>query len=1100
MKCSRCEHDNLASAKFCQECGEALVRKCSACGAALAMAAKFCHECGAPTRIGEVAPNPPAATVPPTGERRQAAVLFADISGYTALCARSDAEQVQAMLGRFFGSMDLVVTSYGGRVIDQIGDAVMAVFGAPVAHGNDAERAVRCALDMHKAAAGLPDCDGQPLRLHIGLASGEVVAAKIGTGASSKYSVTGDTINLAARLDALASEGETLISEELHNSVVTAIEAHPLGEHLVKGFAAAMPVWKVLGLREAQTERLPLVGRRAELAQVIGALDAVREGGTGLSIFVRGDAGIGKSRFVAELRTRALQSGFEVPIGRVLDFGVGKGEDAIPTVLRMVLKVDAQADEAARRRAVNIALESGLIEGDEELFVNEWLGLVQPVKLKPVFDAMPNTSRVRRAGETLTALLRRAASRQAMLITVEDIHWAPADLLPHLAAITRAAEGAPLILVLTSRIEGDPLDKAGRAALQACPLLTIDLAPLRTQDAQLMARALMRETSEFTAQCIARAEGNPLFLEQLLRARREPEAASVPPTIQSLVLERVDRLAAHDRSTIQAASVLGKRFTFESLQAIVGGAAVTCDGLLAADLIRPDGSGFLFAHALIQDAVYASTLKSVRRHLHSQAAAWFGEAEPVLQAQHLDRADDPSAARAYLAAALYEIERFRFESALQLAERGATLAATLPVAGDTTACELALMRAEALREMGRSTESIDGFRAATELAQTDLQRCHAWMGVAAGNRITGAFDDAMHALRQAQPIAELLDLPTESSKIHHMRGNLLFAQGKVTECNAQHQLALEHAVRNGNVECEAQALSGLGDAQYALGQMHSALAYFQRCVALCAGRAWVRIEGPNRCMTGHCLWYLNRLHEAVEEARHACDEAKKYGGLPVQVFAQTSLAQFFTELGSIAEAERACGEGLALARVTGSRRYEALNLLLLADLRLQQGRRDEARQHLEVALGLARDTGMGFIGAALYGRLARVAIDPDERAHALREGEALLNGPCLSHCHLWFYRDAIEACISAADWDSGSRYAAALQAFVDPDPLPWALLIVARYRALQDLVLDRHGEQTVERLMQLRLQVNSAGLGWALDAMDEALAQLLNGPKDPRKN
>lgn len=1094
MKCSRCEHDNPAAAKYCQECGEALVRKCSACGAVLALTAKFCQECGAPARMEGVAPDRPAVAAPfspvsAAGERRQAAVLFADISGYTAQCARNDAEQIQEMLGRFFASMDLVVSSYGGTVIDQIGDAVMAAFGAPVAHGNDAERAARCAIDMHKAAAGLMDCDGQPLRLHIGLASGDVVAARIGTGASTKYSVTGDTVNLAARLDALASDGETLISEEMQTATSATIESLALGERLIKGFADPKPIWKVMGLREARAEQLPLVGRHAELSQVIGSLARAREDGTGLTVFVRGEAGIGKSRLVAEFRARALQSGFEVPLGRVLDFGVGKGEDAIPTVLRAVLKVAGQADAVARQLAVRTALETGLIEGDEELYINEWLDIVQPVGLRTVFDAMDTMSRSRRADETLTAVLRRAASKQPMLITIEDIHWAPADLLSHLTAITRAAEVAPLILVLTSRIKGDPLDKAGRAALQACPLLTIDLAPLCVQDAQHMARDLAQEASGFTAQCIARAEGNPLFLEQLLRARREPAAPSVPPTIQSLVLERVDHLAAQDRGLIQAAAVLGKRFTLESLHAIVGGTGVSCEEMLAADLIRPDGPGFLFAHALIQDAVYASTLKSVRRHLHRKAAAWFGLAEPVLQAEHLDRAEDPGAARAYLGAALHEMERFRYESALQLAERGAKLAVKAPAADDPTACELVLLRAETLRELGRSADSIDGFRAATELAQTEIHRCHAWMGVAAGDRITGAFDDAMFALSQAQPIAERLDLPTERSKIHHMRGNLLFAQGKVMECNAQHQLALEQAVRNGNVECEAQALSGLGDAQYAQGRMHQALACFQRCVALCAGRAWVRIEGPNRCMTGHCLWYLNRLREAFEEARRACDEAKRYGGASVQVFAQISLAQFFTESGHIAEAEQACDEGLALARASGSRRFESLTLLWLADLRLQQGRSDEARQHLDVALELARETGMGFIGAALYGRLARVAIDRDERAHALREGEALLKGPCLSHCHLWFYRDAIEACIAAADWDIGSRYASALEAYVGPEPLPWALLIAARFRALQGLMLDRDRKLTVERLVQVKMQVNAAGVGWAVAAIDLALAQ-----------
>ena len=1089
MKCSRCEHDNLASAKFCQECGEALVRKCAACGVALALTAKFCPDCGAAARLDALASNRPAVTPPREGERRQAAVMFADISGYTALCARSDAEQIQAMLGRFFSAMDRVVASYGGHVIDQIGDAVMAVFGAPVAHGNDAERAVRCALDMHSAASKLLDCEGRPLCLHIGLASGEVVAAMIGTGATAKYSVTGDTVNLAARIDALASDGETLISDALHTAVVATIDAQALAPRPIKGFALPMVTWKVRGTREARVAQLPLVGRQAELEQVSGSLHAVRQSGNGLTVFVRGDAGIGKSRFVAEFRDRAAQSGFAVPLGRVLDFGVGKGEDAIPTVLKTVLNLPALADDATRALAVQQAREQGAIEGDEELFVNEWLGLVQPLELRPIFDAMDNASRVRRAGETLTAILRRAALRQPMLITVEDIHWAADDLLAHLSAITLAAERAPLILVLTSRIEGDPLDRVGRATLQACPLLTIDLAPLRAQDAQLMAGALVQESSEFTAECIARAEGNPLFLEQLLKAQRATHAASVPPTIQSLVLERVDRLASHDRSAIQAASVLGKRFTVENLQGIVSGSAISCEGLVAADLIRPDGYGFLFAHALIQDAVYASILKTKRRELHRKAASWFGDAEPLLQAEHLDRADDPAAVQAYLRAAASEMKHFRYGSTRQLAERGTTLAAITPVAGDPTGCELALLRAEALRELGSSAESINGYRSAVELAQTDLQRCHAWIGVAAGNRITSAFDEAMQALNQAQAIAERLDLATECSKIHHMRGNLLFSQGKVLECNAQHQLALEHAVRSSDAECEAQALSGLGDAHYAMGKMQSALAYFQRCVALCAGRAWVRIEGPGRCMTGHCLWYMNRLDEAVEEALRACAEAKKLGGLPAQIFARISLSQFLTELGRVPEAQRASIEGLALARATGSRRYESLSLLWLADQCLQQGRRDEARQHLEIALGLARETGMGFIGAALYGRLARTAIEPDARALAIGNGEALLQNQSLSHCHLWFYRDAIEACVSAAEWDVGSRLTDALELYVKPEPLPWAALIADRFRALRDHALDHKHETAAQRLVQLKTQVSSAGLGWALAAIDQTLAR-----------
>ena len=842
MLCPRCRHPNRAQAKFCDEGGAA----------------------GQVTRASPVLPRDNTAPDIDRADRRQATVLFTDISGYTAQCARSDPEQVQALLGRFYAAMDGVVEAYGGRVFDRAGDAVMAVFGAPVAHGNDGERAVRAALEMHSAAAGLADCDGQPLRLHIGIASGEVVAAVIGAGGKSKYSVTGDTVNLAARLDALAAAGDTLIADALYRSLARVVEARSLGEQALKGLAVPVPVWQVTGLRAAAGERAPLVGRDAELARLMAALETARDSSLGLTIILRGDAGIGKSRLLEEFRARAAALGFGTAAGQVLDFGVGRGQDAVASVLRAVLGVapiDTAADQAgdddARRSAVRRALQCGAVAADEEVFVNDLLDVSQPRALKLVFDAMDNASRTRRGSAALTAVLQRAARTRPLLLSLEDMHWASPDVLRLSAAMATATADGALIVLLTSRVDGDPMNAVWRAGAGGGAWLSIDLAPLRLEEARQLARGLIEGSSRFVSECIARAEGNPLFLEQLLRT--QSEVVSVPPTIQSLVLERVDRLAEPERSALQAAAVIGKRFSLESLRAVVGRPGVMCDALLAADLVRLDGGGFLFAHALIQEAVYASTLKSVRRELHRKAAAWFGDAahaghaEPVLHAEHLDRAGDPGAAQAYLAAATRENGRFRHEAALRLSERGAALAAT--TSNRAAACDLALLRGEVLREMGRSPDSIAAFRAAAEVATDDVQRCHAWMGVAAGNRITGAFDAAMAALDQAQPIAERLGLPLEGSKVHHLRGNLLFAQGKVATCDAEHQLALAHAVRAGSVECEALALSGLGDAQYAQGRMRSALAYFQRCVSLCAGRNWVRIEAPNRCMTGHCLWY-----------------------------------------------------------------------------------------------------------------------------------------------------------------------------------------------------------------------------------------------------
>ncbi len=1099
MKCLNCQSENSTASKFCNECGHALARLCVNCGCALPVAAKFCQECGSPTLLApsgaehERAPSKDRANdvtrdVPGIagGERRQATIAFADIVGYSEQCSRHDPEQVQTMLSSFFAAMDRVLEAYGGTVFDRAGDAVMAVFGAPVAHGNDAQRAVRAALDMHAAAAGLTCCDGQPLRLHIGLAGGEVVAATIRGAGTSKYSVTGDPVNLAARLNALAASGDTLISDALYRVVADSVEALGMGERTLKGLAQPVLVWQVRALRAEHAQRLPFVGRQAELAQLGGALDAVHATGAGITIIVRGDAGIGKSRLVDEIRARAVARGFANVSGQVLDFGVGKGQDAVARLLKSLLEVVLPEDETARRAALQRALASGLVAADEEVFINELLDLEQPPALKTTFDAMDNATRVRRSGETLAAVVRRAAVLQPRLVCVEDVHWASADLLRHLAALAIDAACAPIVLVLTSRIEGDPLDRAWRAAIHGSPMLTLDLAPLRAQDAQLLARSLVDASSRFALQCIERAEGNPLFLEQLLRVARESEEPVVPPTIQSLVLERMDRLPIADRLALQVAAVIGKRFSLDDLRAIGGDAQTRCDGLLVADLVRHDGSDYQFSHALIQEAVYGSALKSRRREWHQRAAQWFGQAEPILRAEHLDRADDPQAAQAYLDAAQQQGERFRYDAALALAQRGIERAGSLSVPPEVV-CALTLLSGDLLREMGRSNESIAAFASAVKLADQDTQCCQAWMGVAVGHRITGEFSQAMHALDQAQPIAERLGLGVERSRIHQTRGNLYFAQGNVLACEAQHGLALECARSCGSAECEARALSGMGDAHYAQGRMVTALGQFRRCVQMCAEHGLIRIEVPNRCMTAFCLLFCNRTVEATEEALHASDDAQRIGVVPNRIFALVSLGQTHLEAGRFDDVEQVCRTLLPLARQASHRRYEINGLDLLARVRLREGRRDEALQHALAAFELARQTGLGFAGAWICGLLARTVNGQEARKRALQDGEDLLKQPSLAHNHLWFYKDAIEACVNAGDWDRALHYADRLENYVNGEPLPWALIIAERGRALVDLARGADKPAAVVRLQQVRDATAAAGLNWALEAIDAAL-------------
>ena len=1022
----------------------------------------------------------PAAS---TGERRQAAILFADISSYTAMCAAMDPEQVQALLGRFFEAMDRTVLKYGGHVLDHAGDAITGVFGAPVAYGNDSERAVRAALEMHQAAALLTDGAGQPLKLHVGISSGEVVAAMITAGAQPRYAVTGDTVNLAARLDSIAGAGDTLISDSLYRSVSELVEADDLGEVALKGLGQPTRTWRVRALRNAVRKAQHFVGRQSELGQLLRIADSILETGRGATICIRGAAGIGKSRLVEELTARAKVVGFACHAAQVLDFGVGTGQDAVPVILKQILKLPPQATESDRRTSLQQAASSGLITTDHEPFLRDLLDVEQEPEHRALFDAMDNSARSLRLAEAVAALIVRAAANQPRLVIVEDVHWAAPALLQQLALLSMTSQRGPIALVLTSRAEGDPLDKAWRAATHGSPLVTMDLAPLRPEEALALAAGLIETSERFALECIERAEGNPLFLNQLLRSASETTKTEIPATIQSLVLARMDRLDPVDKIALQAASVIGKRFSLDVLRAVAGDDELVCDRLIVADLVRPDAGDYSFTHALIQEGVYSSLLKTRRRELHRKAADRYGEHERILRAEHLDRAEDAEAAIAYLDAAIEQAQRYRHDVALRLTARGVELAS------GSVRCSLALLHGELLREAGRSQESIDAFRAALDLADNESQRCNAWMGVAAGNRITGEFALAMQALTQAQPIAERLGLPAECSRIHHLRGNLFFAQGSNVECNDEHQIALDYAQRAADPTCEAQALSGLGDARYGQGRMLSALDYFRRCVELCERHNLVRAELSNRCMVAHCLHYANDLDGALSQLVIACEVAGRVGLVQAEILAQESMGFLHVARAEYDEAEVALQRSLSLARSAGARRYQSVDLYYLAHVRLVENRVDDAKVYLAEALDLARQTGMGFLGPAIFGGMGLVATARAERQRALHEGEEILLGNCVGHCYYWFYRDALDASLAGGDWDEAERYSAALESYSRVEPLPWGELMAARARVLA--AVGRHGLDAARReeLEQLRNQAGQAGLRSALPAIDAALAR-----------
>ena len=1027
-----------------------------------------------------VGPAEPSAEARPEGERRQVTVLFADISGYTKLSAAIDAEEAHALLGRFFDRSDAIIRDHGGTVDKHIGDSVMAVFGAPVAHGNDPERAVRAAEAIRQAMPELAGDLGRPLQVHIGVASGQVVAS--GIGGDAHYTVIGDSVNLAARLTDTAGPGEILIAAAVHRAVAEIVEAEDQGEIAVKGLTDPERAHAVRGLRaggDGHDDR-PFVGRRAEARQFTGALDACLETGVGQAVYLRGEAGIGKTRLVEEFQRLATVGGFACHRALALDFGVGKGQDPIRTLVRSLLEIPPGSGKAVRAAAAEQALAQALLGRDRTVHLNDLLDLPQSVELRSLYDAMDNATRNAGKRETVAALVQRLSERRPLMVVVEDLHWADSLTLDHLAQLARTAAGCRLLLAMTSRIEGDPLDQAWRGSIGGTPLMTVDLGPLREDDAMALAAEYLDATSEFALSCIERAAGNPLFLEQLLRSAGETGDGQVPGSVQSIVQARLDNLAPADKSAIQAASVLGQRFSLAALRHLIESGRYTCAGLIEHNLVRPEGDDFLFAHALVQEGVLGSLLKARRQALHGRAADWFAGQDPALRAGHLERAGDPQAARAFFDAAEAEFAAYRFERALRLSGRGLSLAVNQADAYDLT-CQ----QGEILRELGDAGRSIEAYERALSDAANDVQKCRAWIGSAEGMRIVDRIDDALALLDKAQPVAETHRLLETLMRLHHLRGNLFFAGGNVDGCKNEHQQSLAYAREVGSAEGEARGLGGLGDAAYASGRMRTAHDELTRCVEICRQHGLGRVEVANSAQICHTKIYLMRFRDVVELALATIEAAGLVGHARAELNSQSACYLALIEQSEWHRARQHIDRTQAIVDHLGALRFRGGALAFLGRVLKAEGSNAEALACAREAVQSARETRMSH--ARLLGCLARVTDDRAEQDSALAEAENVIAGGCVGHNQLYFYRDAIEVSLQREDWDEVERYAQALADFVKSEPLPWSDFFIARGRALAAIGRGRRDEATIDELKRLRDEAERIGLKVALPALKEAL-------------
>jgi class 3 adenylate cyclase/tetratricopeptide (TPR) repeat protein len=578
------------------------------------------------------------------GARKVVTVVFADVAGFTPLGEALDPEAVRRVMEGYFAEARRALEQHGGTVEKFIGDAVMAVFGIPLLHDDDALRAVRAATELRVRLAVLNEelerDWGVRIAVRIGINTGEVVAGDEVTG---EPFATGDAVNVAARLQQAAGAGEILLGDPTRRLLQEAIRVEAVEALPLKGKAEPVPAWRLLEILPdvpafARPIRTPFVGREAELAELESAFARTVDEGSCRLVTVLGPPGIGKSRlareFVATVGERA-----RVVVGRCVAYGEGITYWPLAEIVNHV----------AGRRPAGIA---ELVAGDEsaDLIAERIAGAVGLAEAE---------GRSEEIAWAVRKLFEALAGERPLVVVIEDVHWAEPtflDLIEYLAGFT----SGPLLLLALAR--PDLLDERASWAMPKPNASTMLLEPLSEDEAEeLIKKAGGVDFSESALRRIAEAsEGNPLFVEQLLAFQgedgRQDDQPVVPPTIQALLAARIDRLGPEERAVIERASVEGRSFHRgavsellpEESRASLGGELMS---LVRKELIRPDRAefadddGFRFVHALVQDAAYAAMAKERRAELHERLATWLeqaagerlGEYEEIL-GYHLEQA------------------------------------------------------------------------------------------------------------------------------------------------------------------------------------------------------------------------------------------------------------------------------------------------------------------------------------------------------------------------------------------------------------------------------------------------------------------------------
>ena len=653
MTCPSCGTPNEPGRKFCGECGTKLAAVCAACGTPNPPTARFCGECGTPI-VGSPAASggaqPATGAAPPVdgpvAERRLVTVLFADLVGFTALSEGRDPEAVRELLSTYFELATDVIKRYGGSVEKFIGDAVMALWGAPVAHEDDAERAVRAGLDLVDAVQAL----GPGIQARCGVLTGE---AAVTLGATSQGMVAGDLVNTASRLQSVAPAGAVLVGEAVQRATSVAIAYEEAGEQLLKGKVAPVPAWRAVRIiaerrGRGRDDRLeaPFVGRDTELRLLKDLFQATSRERRVRLVSVTGQGGIGKSRLAWEFQK--YLDGLVEPIfwheGRSPSYGEGITFWSLGEMVRSRAHLLETDDPVTTRTRIGEMLAQHVPDEEERRRIEPALLALLGAGDTPVGGPAELFSAWR-------TFFERVASKGVVVMLFEDLQWADPGTLDFIEHVLEWTRNVPILIVTLARpelLEQRPGWGAGKRAFLALDLQALDDASMR----ELLGGLVVGLPEAAVRSIVARAEGIPLYAVETIRMLvadgrlRERDGGTgyepvgelgelaVPDTLHALIAARLDGLDTAERGLVQDAATLGQSFTIGAVAAVASLEAAEAtkrlDRLVRADLLRrevdprsPEQGQYAFVQALIREVAYSTLSLRDRRSRHLAAARYF---------------------------------------------------------------------------------------------------------------------------------------------------------------------------------------------------------------------------------------------------------------------------------------------------------------------------------------------------------------------------------------------------------------------------------------------------------------------------------------------